>query len=289
MSRLPQPEPDLLLVFPQWQGAGQLPRLRESALALAAALPPTRRRVEVAVELAHPLSSEHGIEGRSELLTQLRAARRLLDTERSPRVFAVGGDCGIETAVVSYLNATYAGSLAVVWLDAHPDLNTPESSPSGHVHGMPLRILLGEGDAAFTAFVERPLRPDQLLLAGMRAPDPPERALVEARRIRGLSTESLLEDPGELLRWVRGTGLGRVYVHLDLDVCDPREVSTVACPTPRWAVGVGAARDPGHARPRDQHRRRRVDGSDVRERCGSSCAPADPRLVRTAVSPGSER
>jgi arginase len=144
----------------------------------------------------------------------------------------VGGDCGIETAVVSYLNATYAGSLAVVWLDAHPDLNTPESSPSGHVHGMPLRILLGEGDAAFTAFVERPLRPDQLLLAGMRAPDPPERALVEARRIRGLSTESLLEDPGELLRWVRGTGLGQTYVHLDLDVCDPREVPTVACPTP---------------------------------------------------------
>jgi len=232
MSRLPQPEPDLLLVFPQWQGAGQLPRLRESALALAAALPPTRSRVEVSVEPDHPLSIEHGIAGRSELLTQLAAARRLLDSERPARVFAVGGDCGIETAVLSNLNARYAGSLAVVWLDAHPDLNTPESSPSGHFHGMPLRILLGEGDAAFTALVERPLRPDQLLLAGMRAPDPPEAALVEGRRIRTLSTESLLEDPGELLRWVRGTGLGRAYVHLDLDVCDPREVPMVACPTP---------------------------------------------------------
>src|SRR5262249_21644222 len=184
-----QPEQDLLLVFPQWQGAGQLPRLRESALALAAALPPSRRRVEVAVEPGHPLSVQHGIAGRSELLTQLAAARRILDSERPARVFAVGGDCGIETPLASYLNARYTGSLAVVWLDAHPDLNTAESSPSGHFHGMPLRILLGEGEPAFTALVARPLQPGQLLLAGMRAPDPLERAYVEARRICSVSTE----------------------------------------------------------------------------------------------------
>ena len=232
MRPLPRPEPDLLLVFPQWQGAGPLPRLRESALALAQAFPTNRRRVEVPVEAAHPLSREHGIEGRDELLVQLAAARRLLDADRPCRVFAVGGDCGIEISVVSYLNALYAASLAVIWLDAHPDLNTPESSPSGHLHGMPLRVLLGEGDPGFTALVERPLRPDQILLAGTRAPDPPEQELIGARRIRSLSTESLLESPDELLRWVRESGARRTYLHLDLDVCDPREVSTVACPTP---------------------------------------------------------
>ena len=67
MSRPPQPEPGLLLVLPQWQGAGQLPRARESALALSAAFPPNRRGVEVALEPEHPLSIEHRIEGRSEL------------------------------------------------------------------------------------------------------------------------------------------------------------------------------------------------------------------------------
>jgi len=233
MQPPPQPpERDLLLVFPQWQGAGPVPALRESALALAASVAGDRRRREVEVPPAHPLAPEQGTHGRGELLAQLGAARAILEEERADRIFAVGGDCGIEVAVVAHLAARYAGELAVIWLDAHPDLNTPESSPSGHFHGMPLRVLMGEGDPAFTALVERPLRPSQLVLAGTRSLDPPERVLIKSRRIRTLSTESLREGPGELLRWVRETGHGRAYVHIDLDVCDPREVPTVACPTP---------------------------------------------------------
>ena len=175
---------------------------------------------------------ENGIHGRAELLGQLREARSILDAERAARVFGLGGDCGIEVALLSHLAARHAGALAVVWLDAHPDLNTPESSPSGHFHGMPLRVLLGEGDSAFTACVERPLWPSRIVLAGMRAPDRPEQEFIEARGIAMVSRDSLVEDPGELLRWLRATGLERVYVHLDLDVCDPEEIPTVACPTP---------------------------------------------------------
>jgi arginase len=218
-------------VFPQWQGAGEVPGLRESALAIAAAVGGDRRRREVTVPPGHPLDLEGGIHGRGELLAQLVAARSILEAERPGRIFAVGGDCGIEVAVVSHLTARYGGELALIWLDAHPDLNTPESSPSGHFHGMPLRVLMGEGDPAFTALVEPPVRAEQLVLAGMRAPDPPERAFAQQRGIPTISPRSLVADPTELLRWVCETGLGRVYVHLDLDVCDPREVPTVACPT----------------------------------------------------------
>ena len=219
-------------MFPQWQGAGEVPGLRESALALAAAVTGGRRRHEVEVPPGHPLVLEGGIHGRGELLAQLGAARSILEEERADRVLAVGGDCGIEVAVVSHLAARHGGELAVVWLDAHPDLNTPESSPSGHFHGMPLRVLMGEGDPAFTSLARPQVRAEQLVLAGMRAPDPPERAFAEQRGIPTLSPGSLVEGPTELLRWLRGTGLGSVYVHLDLDVCDPREVPTVACPTP---------------------------------------------------------
>jgi arginase len=180
---------------------------------------------------AHALEVERGIHGRGELLQQLAEARSILGTEDASRVFAVGGDCGIEVAVLSHLLARYDGELAVIWLDAHPDLNTPESSPSGHFHGMPLRVLMGEGDPAFTAQVEQPLLASRVLLAGMRAPDGPERAFIEAHRIRTLPPASLGESPVELLRWLRASGLGRAYVHLDLDVLDPREVPTVACPT----------------------------------------------------------
>jgi arginase len=232
MSPPPRLDEDLLLVFPQWQGAGDLPELRTSALALASAVSGSRRRIDVPDAPPHRLSREHGIEGRSELLAQLRAARDLLEAHRPARILAVGGDCGIETPVVAYLNARWDGRLAILWLDAHPDLNTPETSPSGHFHGMPLRVLLGDGDPEFTALVPRPLRPEQIVLAGTRSFDPPEQELAERRGLRRVAPARLEEELPEIVRWIRETGSGRAHVHLDLDVCEPQELPTVACPTP---------------------------------------------------------
>jgi arginase len=217
-----------LFVFPQWQGAGDLPGLRDSALAIAAAISGNRSRIEVPVAAAHPVSREQGIEGRAELLAQLGRARELLEAEQPARVLAVGGDCGIEVAVISYLLTRDDGDLTVLWLDAHPDLNTPESSPSGHFHGMPLRVLLGEGDPEFTALVDRPLRTEQVILAGTRSFDPPELAIVERHGLRLFSPEQLGRNVAQLVGSIRG----RVYLHLDLDVCEPRDVPSVACPTP---------------------------------------------------------
>src|SRR4030095_8012922 len=120
MSPLPQPRPpperDLLLVFPQWQGAGQVPRLRESALALAGAISGNPKRVEGPVGPGHPLSRERGIEGRSELLFQLVRARELLEAEQPARVLAVGGDCGIEGPVISYLSTRDGGGFSALSL-----------------------------------------------------------------------------------------------------------------------------------------------------------------------------
>src|SRR6516162_8534310 len=110
-------ERDLLLVYPQWQGAGALDGLRSSALTLGATVAGGRRRVDIEVPAGHPLDLEEGIHGRVELLRQLGQARKLLDSNRPSRVFAVGGDCGIEPAVIGYLNARYEGALAVIWLD----------------------------------------------------------------------------------------------------------------------------------------------------------------------------
>ena len=176
---------------------------------------------------------ENGIHGRAELLGQLREARSILEAERAARVFGLGGDCGIEVALLSHLSARHAGALAVVWLDAHPDLNTPESSPSGHFHGMPLRVLLGDGDPEFTALrrAPAPAVPDRARRNASTGSGPSS-AFIEARRLTALSPGALTDGPDALLRWLRATRLDRAYVHLDLDVCEPREVPTVACPAP---------------------------------------------------------
>jgi len=106
--------------------------------------------------------------------------------------------------------------LGVVWFDAHPDLNTAESSPSGAFHGMVLRSLLGEGDPEFAA--DPALEPGRVALVGTRAFDPAEREVVE----RGL----VVEDVAAL-----GPG-GKIYVHLDLDVLDPGEFAGINYPEP---------------------------------------------------------
>ena len=98
-------------------------------------------------------------------------ARHTLDAisaRRPQRIFTIGGTCGGELAPVAYLNAHYRGDLAVVWLDAHADLNTPESSPSGRFHGMVLRTLLGAGPESLVSLVSRRLAPQQIVLAGVR-------------------------------------------------------------------------------------------------------------------------
>ena len=93
-------------------------------------------------------------------------------------VVTVGGTCGVEAAPVAYLNEQYDGDLAIVWFDAHGDLNAPATSPSGHFHGMVLRTLLGEGPHEYVGELRRPLRPAQLFLAGTRDLDPEESAYI---------------------------------------------------------------------------------------------------------------
>jgi hypothetical protein len=127
------------------------------------------------------------------LEAQIEATGRVLPA----RPLVLGGCCCSHVGAVREL-ARRHGRLAVVWLDAHGDLNTPESSPSGNAWGMPLRMLVDGGDVT----------PEDVTLLGARNLDPPEVEFIEAAGIR---TE--LEDLPEA-----------VYVALDGDVGDPAEV-----------------------------------------------------------------
>lgn len=113
------------------------------------------------------------------------------------RPLVLGGCCCAHVGAIRGLAARH-GRLAVVWLDAHGDLNTPASSPSGNLWGMPLRMALDEGS----------VRADDVALVGARDLDPPEREYV---------TEHGIDD--DLSRALDGADA--VYVALDLDVLAP--------------------------------------------------------------------
>src|ERR1017187_5257676 len=126
----------------------------------------------------------------------------------------VGGTCGAEAGPVSYFNELYSGDLAVVWFDAHGDLNTPETSPSGHFHGMVLRTLLGEGASAFSAEISRPLVASQVFLVGTRDLDAAERSYISDANIPvflDLDDDSVRRVNGA----ITGAGFRRIYIHID--------------------------------------------------------------------------
>jgi len=118
------------------------------------------------------------------------------------RPLVLGGCCCAHVGAVEGLSARYE-TLAVVWLDAHGDLNTHQSSPSGNEWGMPLRMLLDSGT----------VEPGRTALLGARSLDPPEEEFIERT---GIVTDSVRLESAI-------TGADAVYVALDVDVLDPAE------------------------------------------------------------------
>jgi len=134
----------------------------------------------------------------------LAAQSLALARELPDRPIVVGGCCCAHIGAVEGL-AARSGSLGLVWFDAHGDLNTPESSPSGNLWGMPLRMLLDSGA----------IEPANTILLGSRNLDPPEQEYVESSGLR--------TDRSELDQALEGTD--GVYVALDVDSLEPGEIS----------------------------------------------------------------
>ncbi|HWD05632.1 MAG TPA: arginase family protein [Amycolatopsis sp.] len=214
----------LINAVPQWQGATG-PRARgliEGCLALSEL---AGHVLDQPVHHIHqdPATSDvlAGVANREVLTGANRVAQlAALEAPGGP-VLTIGGDCGVELVPVGVARYRFGPGLGVAWFDAHPDLNTGVSSPSGAFHGMVLRSLLGEGDKAFAA--SPAIEPGRVALFGTRVFDAAEEQAVR----RGLAVPA--EDVAGALRQA---GAESVYLHVDLDVLDPREFGAVNCPEP---------------------------------------------------------
>jgi arginase len=221
---------DLSLLLPEWQGYGIDSSVAAGAREVAAVFG-LGTFVEIDAPDNEALAVDGGVLGLASISARAKQTFAVLDERRPARIFTVGGTCGVEVAPVSYLNARYRGDLAVIWLDAHADLNTPESSPSGHFHGMVLRTLLGAGPAALVDLLPRALMPPQIVIAGARDLDRDEAAFVSNAAISLLSPADA-QVPDRVAGRIRAGGVTRVYIHLDLDVLDPVEFPDSLMSTP---------------------------------------------------------
>ncbi len=141
----------------------------------------------------------------------------------------LGGDCTIAAGVAAGARRHLGQPPGLIFVDADADLNTPDTTPSGYLHGMALSLALGQGPPEAVAAVGpvAPVEPDHAALVGFRALDPGERRRIgdlglalpaDAARKLGMRTAAALA-----LEAVEN-GDGPVVVHLDVDVIDPAEM-----------------------------------------------------------------
>jgi arginase len=184
-------------------------------------------------------------ESSAKYLTQIAAACEALagrvvgalDAGHLPLV--LGGDhsvaVGTVTGVARHFRAR-SERIGLIWLDAHADMNTPESSPSGNVHGMPLACILGDGPEALAGLGGfRPkVNPRNTVIVGLRDVDFTEKPHVRDSGIRAFTMRDIDERGlravmDEALR-IAGDGAAGIHCSLDMDFCDPSDAPGVGTP-----------------------------------------------------------
>ncbi|HEV7366770.1 MAG TPA: arginase [Gemmatimonadales bacterium] len=166
-----------------------------------------------------------------------RKVERIMGLEHFPLV--LGGDHSIAVGTVSGISAfaqRQDSKLGLIWIDAHGDINTPETSPSGNIHGMPLATLLGFGPSELTSIggTSPKVDPSNVALVGVRSLDSGEKKRLKETGVQ-VHTMSDIDRHG--VHRVMKKALARVtdgtdYVHVsfDLDAVDPTVAPGVGTP-----------------------------------------------------------
>ncbi|SHF73198.1 arginase [Ornithinibacillus halophilus] len=147
----------------------------------------------------------------------------------------LGGDHSIAIGSLAGISKHY-DNLGVIWYDAHGDLNTGDTSPSGNIHGMPLAVSLGLGDERLTNILgyAPKIKPENIVIVGARSLDPGERELIQNKGIRvytmhevdRMGMSNVIE---ETISYLKEKTDG-VHLSLDLDALDPVEAPGVGTP-----------------------------------------------------------
>ena len=158
---------------------------------------------------------------------------------RGSMPLVLGGDHSVAVGTVSGVSRFFRErneKVGLIWLDAHADMNTPESSPSGNVHGMPLACLVGIGPPELTdLFAFKPkVAPENTVIIGLRDVDQMERPYVRESGVRAFTMRDL-DERGlravmeEAIR-AAGEGTAGIHLSLDMDFVDPKDAPGVGTP-----------------------------------------------------------
>lgn len=206
------------LVISDWQG-GDNPVYALGAKILKAIAPANDNQPTVTIDIpTEPtnLVKENGVTGQSIVKETLLKAKDALNQHNPAKVITLGGNCQVSQAPIDYLNGQY-DHLGVIWVDAHPDISTPDNYPNEHA--MVLGNLLQKGDPFFNQLVDHPLKPEQIFYAGLQEPNNAEKVILPADGLEYQHHQEL--SLTSVKAWVKENAIQHLYIHFDIDVLSP--------------------------------------------------------------------
>lgn len=149
----------------------------------------------------------------------------------------VGGDHSLGLGTLAGTSSVYGNDMGVIWIDAHADINTPETSPSGNTHGMPLGASLGHGSPHFTSLFREGIKvkPSNTFILGARSVDEGEMELIDREGISVWYADEI-HDKGmgivimELLDLIEKKGIKDIHISFDIDSLDESLVPGTGTP-----------------------------------------------------------
>lgn len=238
----------LRLIYPQWQG-GDIVRWFEDLSPSEAArgyilgaeilriltdsisAQYTQNTAIVEIEKDFTLDSlgqripKDGIVDKEVLMRQSQSAFRILNQKQPQKILTLGGECASSVPPFSYLAKLYGEQIALVWIDAHPDIGLPNDEFYQGYHAMAVSALLGKGGLKEAFHLQGILDSSKVLLVGLHSEEAEHyKERQKEFGLVALSPKEVAKDSNKVLEFLRQSGAKKVLIHLDLDVLDPNEL-----------------------------------------------------------------
>ena len=233
------------LIYPQWQGGDiarwitEVPNPDDASRGyylgaqLLNFLAPNNEQKTFTVPITTAIAERKVIDGvldRDIIIKQSKAALDILNIEQPNKIVTLGSECSVSVVPFTYLANKYKNDVAMIWIDAHPDITLPGDVYPAY-HAMAVTACMGLGDNKIISELPAKISPSKILFVGIRDW---ERDEIKTRQqqygIKHLTPEDVRENDNAIHEWLKSCDASKVVIHFDMDVLDPAEIIT--------AVGV---------------------------------------------------
>ena len=228
------------LIYPQWQGgiiSHWIPELKAEdssrgyyigakLLNILAPQNDNHQTIEVPVSLdIKNREIKNGIMDYDFIVSQTKNALDILNKNNPDKIITFGGECSVSVVPFTYLNKKYDNDVALIWIDAHPDITLPEDNTYAGYHAMAVSSCMGNVDKEISSILPSKISSDKILFVGLRDWERDEiKKRQEEYGINHFAPEDTSSSSEIVIEWLKKSNASKVLIHFDLDVLDPNEI-----------------------------------------------------------------